>query len=324
LAQVAQVAPPMLLRRGCGRCAALRCFPVLVGARRCSPAQNSFMGLRTSNAELQKLFLSTHPPTAAESEALADGLQLNGSQLTAPRFLDLGWKDGQLFTEDDDPDRMQLPWQPPTFVADKMRSETHVEELPLLDAQCAQGSFARVVHGVLSEEECAELISCINRKGFTPALLNIGRGRQKLEPYVRNGHRSIVDSQELSAWLFEALRPYLPTQVANLELVELNERCRILCYTPGQEFASHIDGQYKRADGDCSKVTVQLYLHDVPEENGGATTFHFGFNGEHGSLPCQPKAGSVLLFTQDLMHEGSLLKKGLKYTLRTEAMYRPA
>merc|ERR1719464_1245187 len=103
-------------------------------------------------------------------------------------------------------------------------------------------SFARVVYGLLDEIDCAELIDCINRKGFTPALLNIGRGRQKLEPYVRNGHRVIVDCTGLSTWLLEVLRPYLPEELHGGTLVELNDRLRFLCYTPGQEFAMHMDG----------------------------------------------------------------------------------
>jgi len=272
-----------------------------------------------SDCQPAKLFLSTSPPSPAESGQLAEGLLLNGLQLMAPHFVDMGWRNGQQFTELDDPDRMQETWAAPAFVK-QPPSETWVEELRIPENVARRGSFARVVHGVLTEEQCAELLSSVNQKGFTPALLNIGRGRQKLEHYVRNGHRAIVDSPELSLWLLEALRDHLPADFMGGEkLVELNERCRVLCYTPGQEFASHFDGNYRRPNGDSSRITVQLYLHDVPEENGGATTFHFG---RSGSLPCQPKAGSVLVFTQDLEHEGSLLKKGLKYTLRTEAMYR--
>eukprot|EP00930_Biecheleria_cincta_P086618 TRINITY_DN75886_c0_g1_i1.p1 TRINITY_DN75886_c0_g1~~TRINITY_DN75886_c0_g1_i1.p1 ORF type:complete len:283 (-),score=37.97 TRINITY_DN75886_c0_g1_i1:92-940(-) len=271
-----------------------------------------------SNSCDGKLFLSTSPPSPAESIGLAQGLFLNGSQLEAPCFVDMGWKSGQRFSESDDPDRMREPWTAPGFVKEPA-AETSVGELAIPEKLARAGSFARVVHGVLSESQCAELISSVNRKGFTPALLNVGRGSQKLEPYVRNGHRAIVDSPELGQWLLEALRPHLPANCCGAQLVELNERCRILCYTPGQEFASHFDGNYRRSNGDVSKVTVQVYLHDVLEENGGATTFHFG---RASSLPCQPKAGSALLFSQDLEHEGSLLKKGLKYTLRTEAMYR--
>ena len=71
--------------------------------------------------------------------------------------------------------------------------------------------------------------------------------------------------------------------------------------------------------GDISRITVQLYLHDVPEEFGGATTFI----GAGKNFPCRPKCGSALVFTQNLLHEGSLVKKGIKYTMRTEVMYRP-
>lgn len=266
-----------------------------------------------------RLFLSTSPPSPAESRSLAQGLMLNGSPLMAPHFVDMGWTHGQRFTDMDDPDRMREPWTAPGCVEEPV-SDTWVEELPIPEKLARHGAFARVVHDVLSERQCAELLSSINQKGFTPALLNVGRGCQKLEPYVRNGHRAIVESPELGQWLLEALRPYIPAECCGRQLVELNERCRILCYTPGQEFASHFDGNYRRPNGDTSKVTVQLYLHDVPEENGGATTFHFGLLED--SLPCQPKAGSALIFTQDLEHEGSLLRKGLKYTLRTEAMYR--
>jgi hypothetical protein len=44
---------------------------------------------------------------------------------------------------------------------------------------------------------------------------------------------------------------------------------------------------------------------------------------EEGRLPCQPVAGSVLLFSQDMPHEGSEVSAGLKFTMRTEAMYHP-
>ena len=54
--------------------------------------------------------------------------------------------------------------------------------------------------------------SQVNTKGFTPALLNIGGGRQEFCPRVRDGHRVIVDSASLAGWLLDVLRPYLPEQ----------------------------------------------------------------------------------------------------------------
>ena len=41
-------------------------------------------------------------------------------------------------------------------------------------------SFARLVHNALDEEDCAQLLASVNAKGYTPALLNIGGGRQML------------------------------------------------------------------------------------------------------------------------------------------------
>jgi len=294
---------------------------------------------------------SPAPPTLEQSRELAKDLVLAGKPLEAAVFLCPGWKHGQTFTASQDPDRIELSWEPPKFVKEKdpvrQREKTWAEELAVSGDR---RTFARVVHNVLDEDDCADLIRCINQKGFTPALLNIGNGRQRYEPDVRNGHRAIVDNQELSSYLLEMLRPHLPGMIQGSHLVDLNERCRVLCYTPGQEqgwaikqellfrkggpliqnsqeFGPHYDGCFvrprgSRNEGDESMVTVQLYLHDVPESSGGATTFLAGGRGAgpKEALPCQPRAGSVLLFTQNLLHEGSLVTSGLKYTLRTEVI----
>jgi hypothetical protein len=201
------------------------------------------------------------------------------------------------------------------------RIKTFVQDVPLPGRVTALGSFARVVHGVLDQEDCKALVSCINVKGYTPALLNIGDGEQQFDPQIRNGFRAIVDSPKLAAWLFAVVQPYLPDAWHGEPLMDLNERCRILCYTPGQRFERHYDGCYKRHSGGQSHVTLQIYLHDVPVHHGGATRFIFDSEEGEESVSCQPGAGSMLIFSQDLYHEGSELRDGLKYTMRTEAMY---
>ena len=66
-----------------------------------------------------------------------------------------------------------------------------------------------------------------------------------------------------AAWLLEVLRPHIPHEFpGGLTLADVNERCRFLCYTPGQYFAPHCDGCYARPRGhpragDCSLVTVR-------------------------------------------------------------------
>ena len=64
---------------------------------------------------------------------------------------------------------------------------------------------------------------------------------------------------------------------------------------------------------------MQLYLNEGYQ--GGETNFIHRF--EPGKkVPCKPKTGMVLIFQHDLLHEGSELLKGRKYTLRTDVMYR--
>ena len=108
-----------------------------------------------------------------------------------------------------------------------------------------------------------------------------------------------VDSAPVAAWLADVLGPHLPAGLRDgqVQLQGLNERLRILCYSPGQFFAEHFDGTFVRQQphprsGDFSAVTVQIYLHSVPSENGGATTLWPDSPHRH---PVQPTAGSVLL-----------------------------
>jgi len=41
---------------------------------------------------------------------------LAGTGLQPPRFHPVFWKKGHMFTVADDPDRMHMPWQPPSFI----------------------------------------------------------------------------------------------------------------------------------------------------------------------------------------------------------------
>jgi len=318
LAQVAQdcAGNLQLLSRGL-------CIGFLWECMYTNPVENDVSADR-SNAD------ASSPPKPTSTTDCSEGFLLAGRPLQPPRIHTTRWREFQTFSVAEDPDRTREPWAAPAFARDLMAAavraqQTTVEELKLPRYLCAgPNSFARIVHGVLDEWQCEDLLAIVNKKGFTPALLNIGDGNQQLRTQARDGLRVIVDNTELADWLLAALVPHLPAEVGPWELVDLNERLRFLCYTPGMEFKAHLDSEYERpADergpGSKSKVTVQLYLHSLHAAYGGATTF---FPGSGDDLPCQPLVGSVLLFTQDLEHAGSLLTGGLKYTMRTEAMYR--
>ena len=72
-------------------------------------------------------------------------------------------------------------------------------------------------------------------------------------------------------------------------------------------------------------MTLHLYLNEADEVSkleGGATRFHHLYGGE-GFLDIVPKFGRVLLFQhQKLVHSGAEVSAGVKYTLRTDVMYR--
>ena len=60
-------------------------------------------------------------------------------------------------------------------------------------------------------------------------------------------------------------------------------------------------------------LTVMVYLNDVP--SGGETEF------QPSGFRVIPKAGTVLVFQHDLLHQGAEVLNGTKYVLRTDVMY---
>ena len=69
------------------------------------------------------------------------------------------------------------------------------------------------MHFLIHKSTLLSTYGCFRASGFTPALLNVGSGRQMLEKRCRDGHRCVVDSPELTRYLFEILKPHLPSKV---------------------------------------------------------------------------------------------------------------
>eukprot|EP00092_Neocalanus_flemingeri_P010558 GFUD01011374.1.p1 GENE.GFUD01011374.1~~GFUD01011374.1.p1 ORF type:complete len:247 (+),score=49.68 GFUD01011374.1:116-856(+) len=186
---------------------------------------------------------------------------------------------------------------------------------PLLN----QKKLAFVLDHVLSEEECEALIEETSEKGYEPALLNVGGGAQVLATDVRNSERCIIDSKEKALWIWEKIKDYIPETWHNHQVVGLNERLRFLRYSPGEYFKPHMDGVYMRPDkSERSFITIQLYLNGGFE--GGNTTF-ISNRYEDQDVGVVPKPGRILVFQHDILHEGSVLETGTKYTMRTDIMY---
>lgn len=170
-----------------------------------------------------------------------------------------------------------------------------------------------ILHGVLSKEECAQLIERLESEHPAPAPINSFAG-EIMNPDVRNNDRVIFDDVELAQNLFNRVRGYLPQTLYDRELDSFNEHFRGYRYKPGQRFAPHHDTTYVRDNKEQSQLTVLVYLND---DCVGGETRLIDYD-----ITFVPKIGSMLVFTHALYHEGVEVASGCKYVLRSDAMYR--
>jgi len=198
--------------------------------------------------------------------------------------------------------------------------------LPVRPLATCQAPVAFVVKGFLSEEECKTWILHSEARGYAPALVNVGAGRQVLDTDTRNSQRNIFDSSELARDLFGRLRPLLPDNISYRRCTGINERLRFLRYDPGEYFAPHFDGRYCRPDGsESSLLTLMIYLNSGNGEDfsGGSTRFLSGSNSGE-DLDVVPERGDALVFSHNLLHEGAAVTQGRKYCVRTDVMFECA
>lgn len=167
-----------------------------------------------------------------------------------------------------------------------------------------------VVQDFLAEKECAELIAWTETLGYEAAPITTNYGFE-MRPDIRNNTRVIVDDVDRAAWLWERLRPHAPPVFAGRAAVGLNERFRFYRYDPGERFAPHRDGAFRRANGEQSRLTFMIYLNEGFD--GGETNF------DDASIT--PRTGLALMFDHDLHHEGAAVRSGRKYVLRSDVMY---
>lgn len=189
---------------------------------------------------------------------------------------------------------------------------------------------------------------------WPPATVTAYNGTQFVDLASRDCGRIIHESQTLADALLARILPHIPPAVASLsdapeitgqaaavsqetwEIARLDSALRFLRYEHGQYFSPHCDGHYVGKGGgggtgraEKSFLTVHLYLNgggqggEEEEIEGGATRFGIDFeNPKEDKLDIDPKRGSVLIFQQrDMYHEGAEVRKGTKYTLRTDVIY---
>ena len=184
--------------------------------------------------------------------------------------------------------------------------------------------FAIILDNVFTKEECDSLIKLSEEMPENYEIAKISYDdEQIIDTSYRNNKRWLNFDKKLAETFFEKIKSYIPVEFEGTYVSCLNERLSFLKYSTGEYFRAHEDGYYIRPDdSEMSFITVQIYLNDVKEEDGGATTFiKDPYNKIYHNYSVFPKVGRVLLFEHDIEHEGSILNNGLKYCIRTDVMY---
>ncbi|XP_055957653.1 uncharacterized protein LOC126824958 [Patella vulgata] len=160
--------------------------------------------------------------------------------------------------------------------------------------------LAFALYNVFTPQECNELIEKTEEMGYKPALINGW------------------ESTEQSNRIWNRVKDYVCSEIENDRVTGLNKQLKFLRYDPGEYFKPHFDGCYTGENGEKSYFSLQLYLNEGFK--GGSTTFISKISGDR--VEFVPKTGAVLIFQQDILHEGSLLEEGRKYSCRTDIMCR--
>lgn len=175
------------------------------------------------------------------------------------------------------------------------------------------GTSVFVIHGLLAPRECEELIARSEALGYEAAAVG-----GELIPSLRNNARAFLEDEALAAELWKRAAPFVPTWSDGGVPCRLHERFRFYRYETAEQFGLHMDGCVRRGEDEASRMTFMVYLSDVDE--GGETNFYR--TGGEVEFAVRPAAGRALLFDHLRLHEGASVRKGCKYVLRTDVMYR--
>lgn len=191
----------------------------------------------------------------------------------------------------------------------------------------SENRLALIVDNFLSKAECEHLIKITEAIGYEEALVNIGNGAQRSMRDVRNSDRCMIDDERVASMFYHRSQQYIPETFGGMNnsskhwiKTGINERLRFLRYQKGGYFKPHFDGSYIRPNGEeQSFVTFFLFLNEACQ--GGSSTF-VSMRNEKDNFPCEPVTGRLVIFEHPIFHEGSLVKGGIKYALRSDFMYK--
>ena len=182
--------------------------------------------------------------------------------------------------------------------------------------ECLDGDRIFVIHDFLTRDECQSFITRSEKAGYEVASITTAAG-PVIDREVRDNARLIADDPTLAETLWHRAEPCIPQTTGGWYVMGLNERLRFYRYDPGQKFALHYDGCFRRGDGEQSQLTFMVYLNE--EFTGGETKFYQ--DDRTLRVTVSPKRGMALVFAHFQLHEGAPVVDGRKYVLRTDVVY---
>lgn len=190
-----------------------------------------------------------------------------------------------------------------------------------------------IIDEFLSVEECKRFVKFIDN-----APLELTPPKKKGEA-ERVNFRFSVTSVSFAQKLHSILLPHLPsfpppTSARRRPLLgekrsphSCNSNIRMYKYTPSQYFGPHYDDSVRDPETEAkSEWTVLVYLTGIEDGvEGGETLFYKDDRGKARETIVAPLTrGTVLLHrhgNECLLHEGSLVRNGTKYILRSDLMF---
>ena len=173
-----------------------------------------------------------------------------------------------------------------------------------------------IIKNLLSEKECINLITESEKHGY---------GKTTYDQHYRSNLRLITVDESMAQLLFERIKQHMPKIVNKdkhaWEIIGLNECFRMSKYNVSNFFDNHYDTNFQRNSNEHSFFTLNIYLNS--DYTGGETRF-FEKTDVVASIKADP--GDCLIFMQPptayLMHDGTKVKCGIKYLLRSDLMYK--
>lgn len=193
---------------------------------------------------------------------------------------------------------------------------------------------------VLSQDECKAIVATMETVGFLPDAPIRDDGSES--SILAHNVYWIVD-QAFHNSLWERVKPFVPVEIEGRKARGINRRFRVYRYVPGAEYRVHFDGAWPPSGihpttgkylwdasptdaKQSSLFTFLVYLNDDFE--GGETTFFTPslVDGVMNAHPVRPTMGSIALFPHGeskgaLLHEGTGVRLGAKYIIRTDVEY---